>query len=364
MPRADSETRRGSPRVDRCAAFDRATQSATTIRLMNLFVITGVCQSGSDINLLLPRFLARAKCQILLWIDFKDVADYSRNAHAVRVKCPQANLRCAPRAMWGAASIVLSMLEAIHICVQNFTSWDRIIFCSIHDVPLASCDDLLRNLASEWNFDYCGSRWNTSSWDVLRSIELTPVADILHTARSYRTYRPRPDISLKIENELANIYTVDAVNSLRLCNDLYERFLVAAWEFPPQGTLVVRRMSRSRAIERLDFFSNYGLIAGRQWCVLGRRFCELLLSFESGDLFYMFDDVVIPDECFFQTVADHYALRGTITVRWDNIYHADAQNLRIDEAMLTKLIRGAGRQKLLARKGDISVNNETLERLL
>jgi hypothetical protein len=193
---------------------------------------------------------------------------------------------------------------------------------------------------------------------------MTPVTEVWEPIENYKEYRFRPDMSLWVEDALSHMYTTEAVTSLRLCQDLFERYLVAAQEFSPQGVLMIKRMSRDRAQERLSFFSRYGLIAGRQWCILGKQFCEIILSPKVCGLLHMFQDMVIPDECFFQTVAEHFAVTNLITVKWDNIYHADAQNSHIDVPTLEHLISMPGSRKLFARKGDRSVTNEILERLL
>jgi hypothetical protein len=331
---------------------------------VNLFVITGVCQAGEHLSLLLARFLAHPKTRVLLWIDFKDVADYPRIAEAVRTECPHSVMRCAPRAMWGAPSIVRSMLEAVSVCVRQFSTWDRVVFGSIHDVPLATCEEIVSCLDRDWNFDYSGSRWNASTWDILRPIETVPVIEAWEPSRRYIEYRLRPDMSLRVEDALQTIYTPAAITSFRLCQDVFERYLIGTWEFQPGGLLTVQRMTRARAQERLGFFSRYGLIAGRQWCVLGRSFCETLLGPQVLDVLPMFEDVLIPDECFFQTVAEHLATSGTLNVRWDNLYYADAQNTLIDVTGLERLVQKPVTGKLFARKAARSLTEEELDRIL
>jgi hypothetical protein len=171
-------------------------------------------------------------------------------------------------------------------------------------------------------------------------------------------------MSLRVEEALQTIYTPSAIASFRLCQDVFERYIVGTWEFQPGGVLTVQRMIRTRAQERLGFFSRYGLIAGRQWCVLGRSFCETLLGPPVLDVLPMFDDVLIPDECFFQTVAGHLASSAALNVRWDNLYYADAQNALIDGAGLERLMRKPAPGKLFARKAARSLTEQVLNRIL
>jgi hypothetical protein len=331
---------------------------------MNLFIITGVCQPGEDLSYLLPRFLTHPENQILLWIDFKNLADYQRSADTLSDRCPQAVLRCAPRALWGSVSIVTSMLDAVATALQDFTGWHRIVFCSIRDVPLVSRDEMVGRLERDWDYDYCGSRWNHSTSELLRPIEMIPSIGLWEPIQHYRSYQIRPDVTLRVDEALTDIYAPDMIASLRLCHELYQRYYVAAREFQPKGTLTIERITRARAKDRLGFFGRYGLVAGRQWCVLSRKFCDQLMEPTLTDVLSMFHDVVIPDECFFQTVAGQLEGIGEATVKWDNIYYADAQNMLINVPALTKLVSGPSPGKLLARKADSSITDQVLEDVL
>jgi hypothetical protein len=180
----------------------------------------------------------------------------------------------------------------------------------------------------------------------------------------YQEYRLRPDMTLRVDDALSPIYTSDAVLSMRMCNDLFERYIAAAWEYSPSSLLLVQRLSRARATERFDFFARFGLFAGRNWCVLSRRFCETLLYPISCDLAAMFADVLLADECFFQSVAQYFQASGKISVKWENLYYDDAQSHRINLPWIERLISGHKQPKLLARKTDHTITYEDLQRLL
>ncbi len=332
--------------------------------MTNLFVITGVCQPGEQPNLNLARFFHTPETQVLLWLEFKRIEDYSLVSEAVKLTCPWAKLRCAPTAIWGSSSIMTSMLAAINVCLTEIDRWDRLVFCSIRDAPLASHEDILSSLDRNWNFDYCGSRWNRETWDILRPVSDIPVTEKWQPMESYREYHLRSDMTLRVDNALASIYAPDAVTSMRMCNDLYERYISSAWEYAPASLLTIQRLSRSQATERYDFFSRFGLFAGRNWCVLSRRFCNTMLNPISCELAAMFSDILLADECFFQSVAQFFLSSGKISVKWENLYYQDAQSLYIDLPWIESLMRRPKQPKLFARKIADTVTLADLNRVL
>jgi hypothetical protein len=92
------------------------------------------------------------------------------------------------------------------------------------------------------------------------------------------------------------------------------------------------RLTHARAEDRFRFLSEYGLYAGKQFFVAS-RFAEMLVAPTTVDLYHIwFCDVLIPDECFFQTVAQHHEQLGQISVNWQNIFYAEGYRVTFRES--------------------------------
>jgi hypothetical protein len=327
------------------------------------FVITGVCRPGQSVGLDLLRFLSDERHHCVLWIDFKDPVDYAREKARVEAAFPGARVYCAPRAIWGGPSIVGSMLEGIATCLRDFADWTHLIFCSTSDVPLAPKHQILSSLDEMSGFDYCGSRWNHGTTDLLKPLETVPVCSDPTADRSYAWYPIRSDMRLRIETALDQIYTPPAIRSRRLCNEVFERYIVATSESFLLSYLSVHRLTEERLRERHAFFSRFGLYAGRQWCMCSRKLCDILVSEQVDDLFLQwFSDILIPDECFFQTVAQHFLKSEKIEVLWKNFYHNDAGNSSIGPPQLKELSVTRSPHELFVRRSVQQMDFETILR--
>jgi hypothetical protein len=317
-----------------------------------VFAITGVCEPGRTLNLDLARFLAHDDHHQVLWIDFKDPDDFSAAKQKVNGELPGTQICSAPNAVWGGASIVNSMLAAVAHCAQNIPEWTHIVFCAMQDVPLAPKTVLLSALSEIADeCDYVGSRWNGNAWDLVKPLERAPTSEDPLAERLYERFTIRGTTTIRREAALAEEFPPQNINSLRLCNDLFERYLVGVSENVARRRLSIHRMTPGRAAERFAFFSSFGLHAGRQWCVLSRRLCDLLLSDYVDDVFRdWFNDMLIPDECFFQTVASHYAKSGHIRAFWKNLYLHDAQNTAVWPNQIPELAANRAPHELFVRK--------------
>jgi hypothetical protein len=287
------------------------------------FVVTGVCRPGQNLNLHLPKLLAQAG-EVVLWIDFKQATDFLAATRQVAVEAPEVTLAVAPRAMWGGPSIVGTMLEAVAFSLQRSERWQQLVFCSILDTALADPPTVASYIATECAYDYCGGRFNASTWELLPDFEQTPTTEDALATREWAVYPVRPEMSVRVETALASIFRPKAVRSLRLCDSMHQRYSIGVWEDFTHQQLSLHRLTRQRAADRLKFFSEYGLWAGKQFCILSRRFSNTLLTPAVIDLYHeWFCDILIPDECFFQTVARHYELTGSISAKWQNIFYAE-----------------------------------------
>ena len=93
------------------------------------------------------------------------------------------------------------------------------------------------------------------------------------------------------------------------------------------------------------------LVAGRMWVFSSRRFAEILTSDEVADVFSLgFRDIFIADECFFQSVAQAYAVNNSISVLWSSLYYRNADPLFINEEWYREVIRTARPGEIFARK--------------
>lgn len=317
-----------------------------------VFVITGVCEQGRTLNLDLARFLAHDDHRQVLWVDFKGPDDFSSSKQTVTEALPNTQICAAPNAVWGGASIVNSMLAAVAHCARHIPEWTHLVFCAMHDVPLAPRTVLISALSEIADkYDYVGSRWNANAWDLVGQLERAPCSADLLAERLYERFTIRGTTTIWREVALAEEFPPQNINSLRLCNDLFERYLVSVSENVVNLQLSIYRMTPGRATERFAFFSRFGLHAGRQWCVLSRRLCDLLLSDYVDDVFHdWFGDVLIPDECFFQTIASHYEKIGRIRAFWKNLYLHDAQNTAVWPNQLAKIAATRAPHELFVRK--------------
>jgi hypothetical protein len=327
-----------------------------------VFVITGVCEAGRSLNLDLARFLRCDSHFEMFWIDFKDPADFHTERAKAEAELPGTQVCFAPHALWGGPSIVGSMLAAIWTCAQNIPGWSHIVFCSMQDVPLVPRAMLLGTLAEIADaHDYVGSRWNANAWDLVAPLQRAPVAEDLLAERVYDRFTIRGTTTIRRETALATQYPPQSINSLRLCTELYERYQVAVSENVTQRQLSIYRMTEGRAKERFAFFSKFGLHAGRQWCVLSQRFCDLLLTGYTDDVFRdWFTDMMIPDECFFQTMASHYAKAEQIKPFWKNLYLQDAQNTLVWPKHLLEVAAGREPHQVFARKSAAAADFEAI----
>jgi hypothetical protein len=254
------------------------------------------------------------------------------------------------------------MLAAIAHCAQSIPEWTHIVFCAMQDVPLAPKAVLLSALAEIADeSDYVGSRWNANAWDLVRPLERAPTSEDPLAERLYERFAIRGTTTIRRETALAEMYPPQNIGSLRLCNDLFERYLVSVSEKVTQRQLSIHRMTPGRATERSAFFSRFGLHAGRQWCVLSRRLCDLLLSDYVDDIFRdWFSDMLIPDECFFQTIASHYAKGERIRAFWKNLYLHDAQNTAVWPKQILDIAATRAPHELFVRKSASQVDFATI----
>ena len=344
---------RGAPHT-----WPRCLQTGWASAVQAVFVITGVCQPGNPLNLDLARFLKGDEHQQILWIDFKDPHDLDAAVAQTDAALPGTRLCAAPNAVWGGASIVSSMLAAVAYCAKNLTDWTNIVFCAMQDVPLVSRTTLLPLLSGiAQAHDYVGSKWNRNASDLVDRLQNPPLNSDFLAERIYERFIIRGDTVIRREVALAEQFPSSSINSLRLCNDLFERYLPAVAENVAQRQLSIHRMTPGRAAERFAFFSRFGLYAGRQWCVLSRRFCELLLSDYVDDIFRdWFSDVLIPDECFFQTIASHYTKQDKIRSYWKSLYFNDAQNYMVWPTQVLEVAAKRAPHELFARKSAASAD--------
>lgn len=316
-----------------------------------LFVVSGVCQAGEQPNLELVRFLYSNQTELVLWIDFKQPADYAGLKQRVDKQFPGVHVCLAPPALWGGPSVVRSMLEAFRFCSRAVPNWSRLVFCSNRDVPLVRRQELLACIDSWAEYDYCASRWTRHTADYWLTAESMMVADEIGVEREYLLVPIREGAFFRIDKEvIINSPMPDWSFYIQSVSD--GRFRLAVSENFAAPFLSLHRMTRARALDRAAFFARHPLIVGRQWCVCSRRFVDITLGDAAHDIFAdWFSDILIADECFFHSVAMAHWQRGTIRVRWENLYHSDGfLKKEIDADMYRQLIASRRRNEVLARK--------------
>jgi hypothetical protein len=315
-----------------------------------LFVVLGVCLPGQRPNLELVKFLTGSDAKILIWLDCIDPADFGDIKQNVEGEYPGVFAALAPRALWGGPSIVKSMLGAINYAIANIEGWRQAMFVSTVDVPLASRQRLLEQLRALRLYDFCSSRW-THPFEAVVKPELF-VIDHASKKPSYRNFRFREDTHLKIDTVLMDVCTEEKIENRRMTATLTERYCFSVTEDFSTSTLVFNKLTRQRARERERFFQKFELVAGRMWVFCSRKFCEILNSDETTEIFNQgFRDLFIADECFFQTMAQAFERRRKISVLWKSLFYDGANPAIIDEDRYKEILAlSAYSDELFARK--------------
>jgi len=316
-----------------------------------LFLVTGLALPGEPPGYQLAKFLYGDDCDIVLWIDFKDANDFGIWKAAAARDIPSAHIRLAPKAVWGGPTIVTSILEGIAYAVAKIPDWTRLVVCSNRDVPILTRTELLAKISSLNAYDFVGSRWNNSAEAILPAMDSIPTVETIFELASYRTYTVRREMSFKVEEPLAELYPEKAIRNLTIATTMPNRYRTAISESIEKNTLILSRPTRSRALERDKFLRSLGLIAGRQWILTGRKFAEIIVSVQSIQLFNEgFRDVLIADECFFQSMASFYQKKGEIEALWTSIYFEDAKVFHIDGVVFKAMLAKRSGLEMFGRK--------------
>ena len=328
---------------------DGADMPASNQDIRTLFIVTGACAPGEPLNIELVRFLYSESCDILLWVDFAEPDDFVSVKAFTEKFFPSVRVFPAPKAIWGGSSIVLSMLRALRCGLLQFPEWTQVIFTSIRDFPLMPRTDLLGELSSLCFYDFCASKWNDDKSQV--------ISDDQYIVRDYEMegkfiiYPYRPDVNIRVHSSLADIATKEIIYSGRITKTLRDRYSICVHENFCSSTLSLLPMTAHRARERADFFSKFELIAGRMWVFCSRRFAKILISDDSIDKFqHGFSDILIPDECFFQSMAEFFAKRGEMRVLWRNLLYKNGDPCLINENSYKSVLSAARQGEIFARK--------------
>ena len=320
-------------------------------RTRPLFLITGLALPGQRPMLELARFLSCEDCDVLLWIDFKDPGDFGSWKSAVQQELPSAYAELAPPAVWGGPSIVASILAGVSFAVSKIPNWTRLVVCSDRDVPLLLRDDLLGRIWSLRAYDFVGSRWNGPPDSLIPDTETIPTVESMFEHASFLTYSVRQEMAFKVEEPLTELYPEKAIRSLTLATTMPNRYRAAISEGHRKESLVLSRLTRNRAAERERFWRSTGLIAGRQWVITSRKLAEMLISERANDLFTEgFRDVLIADECFFQSVAHYYERSGKVEALWKGFHFEDARVSAISRTAYKDMLARKSDMEMFARK--------------
>ena len=326
-----------------------------------LFLITGLALPGQRPMLELARFLSCEDCDILLWIDFKNPEEFGPWKSTVRDELPSAYIELAPHAVWGGPSIVQSMLDGIAFAIDRMPNWTRLVVCSDRDVPLLRRGALLERISSLRAYGFVGSRWNGDPLSMIPEIGTVPTVESVFDHAAFRTYRVRQEMTFKIEEPLTALYPEEGIRSLRLAGTMPNRYRAGVSEGHRKDSLILSRLTRSRAVERTKFWQLMGLVAGRQWVMTSRRMAEMLVNERAQDIFSEgFRDVFIADECFFQSFAHSCESDGKIEALWDGFHYEDARVSPISRAAYQDILARKSHMDMFARKAVESIAFEQL----
>jgi hypothetical protein len=321
----------------------------STRNARTLFIITGTCLSGAIPNIELVKFLYGDDCDILIWIDFQDPMDFAALSNAMRYLFPRVFVQAAPKALWGGGSIVLSMLRALSYADASIQGWTQAIFTSIRDFPLVGRENILARLEQISLYDFCASRWTRQTSDVM-----APGQSIIKNTSGgddYDIYNYRHDVRFRVSKELEETSPKELVSTGRLTRSVRDRYRISVQENFCTSTLTLAPLSPHRAQEREAFFENFELIAGRMWVFTSRYFAKMLISDEINDVFHRgFRDLLIPDECFFQSVAEFYSKNGCISAFWHNLHYKNANPIIVNSMTLPDILGNFGSGEIFARK--------------
>ena len=313
-----------------------------------LFVVTAVCAPGGSVNPELVRFLHGQDCDVLVWVDFLDPRDCGRVAETFEAEFPGVVIRAAPRALWGGGSIVQSMLQAL-AAGESLPDWTHAIFTSAEDVPLKPRMRLLAVTKSLAAHDFVSSRWTQETDAVVKPAEFRIAAS--EDPDTFVEHVFRPTSHIRVAAAIADLCTDTLVNNGRMTRTLSDRYSIAATEDFAARSLVLRPLSPGRASDRAAFFARFPFVAGRMWVFLSRRLTRRLTGLEAFDWFQDgFRDLLIPDECFFQSAAEYLSRRDEAHVRWTSLQYNNADPCVVDRHWYPRIIETAGANEIFARK--------------
>jgi hypothetical protein len=215
--------------------------------------------------------------------------------------------------VWGGVSLVIATIDAIKRALARPEQWRYFINLSGADLPLMPQNKIVDTLATLAKSNV------TSFLATFENTELTDKQlDILErpSTGEYVDFSFRDDFKLLVDSALTAFFTNLDSSPIRqpmLRSKIFVR------EDKDKKILYVRPLSGVEKLERNSSFHEFPFRYGRQWCVFSKDLCEFIAnSKEASDILENITNTFIPDESYFQIVANQYVSQGRTDVNIQN----------------------------------------------
>jgi hypothetical protein len=296
--------------------------------------------------------------RLLSWIS------HSENLYIVMVDCSTPlptsfleNLRSLPNlhvfhdfpCVWGGASMVAETFAAIKRALRLSNRWQAFINISGGDVPLKSQEDIFQALSER---RLKGQR--TFITDFGHRV-FEPRIYIDESMHEFTEIPFRKNITFNVFGRARSLFASIAQSPIVRPE---ERISVHVYEDIGRKVLHVRPLFPLEQEARRKFFERYPFHFGRQWMILDRAICEWLCNSDVvAQTYECLKSVLIPDECFFQTLltssevhADSVSFNDNLRYKSggpDDLVDDDLIHLRSSEALFARKLNERKGQRII-----------------
>jgi hypothetical protein len=209
--------------------------------------------------------------------------------------------------VWGGSSLVAATVEAMRRALNIDKTWSVFTNISGSDVPLMPQEAMMQTLVDG---KAAGQTTFIADFGACGFDPLVHVDDTIH---EWSDIPFRSDVLFRIYGRARGLFERMVESPITRPGD---RHGIHVYEDFGGKTLHIRPLFHMEQTARRIFFDKRPYHFGRQWIVMERKLCEFICADDSAaEIFEHLKTVMVPDECFFQT------LLSSITSKFFGIVH-------------------------------------------
>jgi len=212
---------------------------------------------------------------------------------------------------WGGASMVAETLKAISIALSLSSRWQYFINISGSDIPLKPQDEMAEIL-DNWK-----SEGKSTFITDFGHCQFNPEIVIDESIQDCREIAFRQNIKFLVYGQAKQLFERLDQSPITLP---HQRSWICVSEDFHRKVLHMRPLYSVEKEARADFLAENPFRFGRQWMVIDRTMCARICESPiTRRVFEFLKTVMIPDECFFQTLLNRPDLSESSILRSDNL---------------------------------------------